>query len=116
MGTATYGLYQQVGSLAHHDENGLRGWFLNEFEYFVSTLNVHAFGQPDDRHLITALTRLHAEFPYQQVALAGSDDCLLILCSHGSKPVVECEIGSAEDQLMPGLGEVVAHRLVVARH
>ena len=59
--TAANGFKQVVGVLAYHDENGMRWWFLNEFENLVGALDVHPLRQPNHRNLISSLTALKAQ-------------------------------------------------------
>ena len=89
---AANGLQQLVGLLAHHDEHRLGGGLLYQLEQFVGALDVHALGQPDDAYLITALTRFQTQLPHQVVALAGGDDGLLVLASHGRHPLFHREV------------------------
>ena len=61
LSAAAYGFEQSARVLAHEDKHRLRGRFLKQFEQFVGTRLVHALGQPDYAHLISALTRLQTQ-------------------------------------------------------
>ena len=62
------------------------------------------------------MTGLQTQFAYKIVALAGGDDCLLILATHSLHPCIHGEIGAFHDQLMPLFCEVVAYGLVLGAH
>ena len=114
--TTANGLQQFVGLLAHHQEHRLGGGLLNQFQQLVGAFYVHALWQPDDAHLIAALTRLQRQLSHQLVALAGCDDGLLVLSAHGCEPLVQGEVGALHHQVVPLVCKVVAHGFVVAAH
>ena len=58
---AAYGFEQSAWIFAHKDEHCLRRRFFKQLEQFIGTRLVHAFGQPDYAHLISALTRLQTQ-------------------------------------------------------
>ena len=62
------------------------------------------------------MARFQAQFPDQFVALASSDDSLLVLAFHHLHPLVHREVGRVVDELVPLLGKVIAHWHVLATH
>ena len=113
---AADGFQQSVGLFRHHDEYGLRGRFLQQFQYLVGALCVHAFRQPHQAYLVSALARLQRQLAHQFVALASRDNGLLVLAAHLLQPFCHGEVRSAHDQFMPFLGKIVADGLMVASH
>ena len=94
----------------------MRRRFFKQLEQFIGTRLVHAFGQPDYAHLISALTRLQTQLARQGVALSTRDYSLLVLGIHLRHPLFEREIRSAHYHLAPQTGIVVARRLVFRPH
>ena len=120
LGTASDGLQEEFRFLAHHDEEGLRRRFLQEFQYLVGTRQVHTLGKPDKAHLVAAHHRLEVELVRDVVGFLCRDDGLLVEVGVGLAdafhPFVYLEVGTLGKHLSPLGGEVIAHRLVVARH
>ena len=89
---------------------------LDELQQFVGALAVHAFRKPDDADLIASLAGLQRKLAHQLVALAGSDDGLLVLSPDGCQPLVHGEIWPLHDELVPLACEVIADGLMISAH
>ena len=114
--TTADGFQQLVGLFANHDEHRLLRRFLDEFQQFVGTFDVHPLWQPYHAYLITTLTRLQTQFADQVVALTSGDDGLLVFAAHGLHPLVHSDVESLCNQRVPLLGKVIAHGLMVSSH
>ena len=111
---AANGLEQLVGLVAHEQEHRLHGRFLEQLQYLVGADHVHAFGQPDDDHLVAALARLEAQLAYQCLALCLKYHRLLVGHLDALQPAVHGEVGARQEHVAPFPHKVVAHHLGLA--
>ena len=114
--TAENRFQQLLWMFAYQDEYCLLWRFLQQLQQLIGTRQVHTLWQPDDGHLVSALTRFQRQFSRQFVALSTRDNGLLVGSAHCRHPLFNGEVGTFFQQRNPLFHKVVAHRLVVASH